>query len=231
MRVITHASAAAAAQDVADRLIAAIAPGRRLGLATGATMGPVYAALTQADPDLSAVTTFNLDEYVGIRADHPGSYHRYMAKALRPLTRAPAAMHLPRGDAADPHAEAARYDALLTPALDLQLLGLGGNGHIGFNEPGAAQTSRTRVVTLTPATRAANAAAFGGQTPTQAISMGVASILSARAIVLLATGARKSQAVRRMLHDPIGPGCPATYLRAHASVTVVLDAAAAQDLP
>lgn len=233
MQLITHPTAEAAALDVAHRLCAAItaAPEMRLGLATGGTMQPVYGALAGLDPDMSGVTTFNLDEYVGVSRDHPGSYHRYMQDMLfHRLTRPPTA-HLPQGDAPDPGAEAARYEALLARGVDLQLLGLGANGHIGFNEPGSTGDSRTRVVTLTPATRAANAAAFGGETPAQAISMGVASILSARAILLLATGVRKAEAVGRLLQDPIGPACPATYLRAHPEVTVVLDAAAAQEVP
>lgn len=233
MHLITHPTAEAAADDVAQRLRAAIsaAPGAAvLGLATGGTMRPVYAALAKADPDMSGVTTFNLDEYLGIGPDHPGSYHHYMNVALFDHLTHPPTAHLPRGDVSDPDAEARRYETLLSGGVDMQLLGLGENGHIGFNEPGSHGGSRTRVVTLSPGTRAANADAFGGPVPDHAISMGVASILAAGSILLLATGARKSDAVRRMLHDPIGPACPATFLRDHPDVTVVLDAAAAKDI-
>jgi glucosamine-6-phosphate deaminase len=208
-------------------------PAAVLGLATGETMRPVHAglvALARAGRlDLGRVTTFNLDEYVGIPPDHPASFHSFMRATLFDHVRV-AAWHLPRGDAPDPAAEAQAYEAAIAAAggIDLQLLGIGQNGHLAFNEPTSSLASRTRIKTLTAATRAANAPAFAPQpVPDRAITMGIATILDARACVMLATGAGKAAAVAAAVEGPLGAHCPATALQMHPATTVVLDEAAA----
>jgi glucosamine-6-phosphate deaminase len=236
--ILDHAAEAAArvAGIVAEHLRARA--DAVLGLATGQTMRPVYARLVAlhraGETDLSRATTFNLDEYVDVAPGHPASFHAYMHEALfAPLGLDPARTHLPRGDAADPAAEAQRYEAAIAAAggVDLQLLGIGRNGHLAFNEPTSSLGSRTRVKTLAETTRRANAPAFGpGPVPRQAITMGIATILEARACVLLATGAAKADAVARMVEGPLGADCPATALQLHPAATVVLDDAAASRL-
>lgn len=240
MRLMVLRDAEAAAVVVADRLadLVRAQPRAVLGLATGATMEPVHAALTrrvQAGAlSLAGVTTFNLDEYVGLSPDHPGAYHQTMWRALIPGTDLrPEAMHLPRGDAPDPMAEARAYETRIRAAggIDLQLLGLGRNGHVGFNEPGTRPDSRCRVTLLAETTRAANARHFpGGAVPRRAITLGIGTILEARACLLLATGPAKAAAVAAMIEGPVGPACPASYLRRHPRLTVVLDREAAAGL-
>lgn len=202
-------------------------------------MEPVYAGLldrTRAGQvSLDRMTSFNLDEYVGLSPEHPQSYHAFMQERLfAPLKLEPARTHLPRGDAPDPVAEAARYDAAITHAggIDLQLLGIGRNGHIGFNEPSSSLASPTRVKTLTRATREANARFFGPDeaVPRFAITMGIATILRSRHAVLLATGAAKAEAVAAMAEGPLSARCPASALQMHPKVTVVLDTEAAAGL-
>ncbi len=240
MRVLVIDDPAEAAARVAG-IVADVLRDRAdavLGLATGETMRPVYARLVELHRagrlDLSRATTFNLDEYVGIAPDHPASFHSFMRETLfGPLGLEPARTHLPRGDAADPAAEARRYEAAIAAAggIDLQLLGIGRNGHVAFNEPASSLASRTRVTTLAEATRTANAPAFGDEpVPRRAITTGIATILDTRACVLLATGAAKSDAVARMVEGPLGADCPATALQLHPATTVVLDAAAASRL-
>lgn len=239
---ITVFPTAPAASHAAAKVIAGLlreTPRASLGLATGGTMIPVYAELVAmvaaGEVSLAQMRSFNLDEYVGLTRDHPQSYRAYMTAHLAgPTGMKPAQLELPSGDAPDPEAEAHRYEALLrrNGPLDLQLLGLGGNGHIGFNEPGSSEDSRTRVVTLAPATIHANARFFGPgeDVPDHAISMGIATILSARRILLVATGASKAAAVRAMIEGEIGPDCPASFLRRNSSVQVILDADAATAL-
>ncbi|PZO65531.1 MAG: glucosamine-6-phosphate deaminase [Paracoccus denitrificans] len=208
-------------------------PASVLGLATGGTMERVYDALTSAeDVDFAGVTTFNLDEYVGLSPGDPQSYHAYMQRHL--FDRVPAPFHrthIPRGDVANLMAEAAAYEAAIHAAggIDLQLLGIGTNGHIGFNEPDSPFDTRTRVVTLSDATRTANSRYFNSldAVPTQAVTMGIATILSAKRIVLLAVGSGKAGAVQRMIEGSISPDCPASSLQRHHDVHVILDQAAA----
>lgn len=229
------AAAAARAAGIVARTLQA-KPDAVLGLATGGTMQPVYAELVRrnraGDLSFARAVSFNLDEYVSLSRDHPGSYHRAMKTALFAQTDfRPHATHLPRGDAPDPMAEAEAYEARITAAgsIDLQLMGIGTNGHIGFNEPGSALTSQSRVVPLARATRAANRRYFDSDAdvPTLAITMGIATILAARACLLLATGTAKAQAVAAMAMGEIGPACPASALRLHGDATVLLDPAAA----
>ena len=173
------------------------------------------------------VTTFNLDEYVGIPPEHPGSYCAFMKQHLfGHVDLDPARTHLPDGMAADPNAECARYERKIATAggLDLTFLGLGSNGHIAFNEPGTPFDSRTRVVALTPSTRMANASLFAGQeVPTHAITMGIGTILDSRRIVLLAGGKDKHEAIARLQSGQQSIDFPASALWSHENVLVLVD--------
>jgi glucosamine-6-phosphate deaminase len=229
------AVAARAAECVASLLAAR--PDAVLGLATGATMVPVYAGLAGARVagrlSLARATSFNLDEYVGLERDDPASFAAFMRRHLGATDLDPARAHLPDGAAPDPDAEARRYEAAIAEAggLDLQLLGLGRNGHVAFNEPGSARASRTRVVALAPETREANAPFFAGRTvPERAITVGIATILDARALLLVVTGQPKAAALAAALEGPVGPACPGSWLREHPRLTVLCDAAAASAL-
>lgn len=242
MHTVIHSSARDAADAVAWFLAECLAqsPDLVLGLPTGHTPVPMYRALVtlhkQARADFSRATTFNLDEFVGLSPDDPGSYHAFMRRHLfAHVNLHPERTHLPDGTTGHPRREAARYDAAIAAAggLDIAVLGIGANGHIGFNEPADALTSGTNVVTLKSATRRGNADAFGGRmsrVPTRAISMGVGTILSARHVLLLATGAGKASIIRRALQGPITTRVPASLLQLHPRAVVVLDRAAASGL-
>ena len=202
-------------------------------------MEPVYAALVSSyeagELSLSAATTFNLDEYVGLSPTHPQSYRRTMERLLFDQTDLRAdACHLPLGDAHEPAVEAERYEAAIKQAggIDIQLLGIGQNGHIGFNEPTSSLGARTRVKTLTKSTRQSNARFFDdpNAVPRYAITMGIATILEARHCVLLAVGHPKAAAVARMIEGPLGADCPATALQMHPKATVIVDQDAASQL-
>jgi glucosamine-6-phosphate deaminase len=211
-----------------------------LGLPTGRTPVLLYKELVQRARagvlELSHVTTFNLDEFLGLPATHPGSYRYFMEHHLfgRLGEHRPHA-HLLDGTAADPDAECARYEAAIAEAggIDLQILGLGTNGHIGFNEPAPELMARTHRVTLRPETRRSNAGLFGGDpdaVPREALSMGMATILHAKRIVLIATGDSKAGCVRQMIEGPLTTMLPASFLQLHRGVEVMLDAAAAREL-
>lgn len=214
-------------------------PDTVLGLATGGTMEPVYARLvadyTAGHIDFSAIRTFNLDEYVGLAPDDPSSFMHYMRKHFLNRINIPAEnAYIPRGNVADAHAEAMRYEYAIVASggVDLQLLGLGANGHIGFNEPPAILSSLTHVAALTQATRAANARYFDKpcNVPRHAITMGVGTIMRAKEIVLLAIGAEKAEAAANMIEGQVHENCPASALQDHRKVTVVLDQKAAARL-
>lgn len=230
------ADAVEAAARVVTDLVAA-RPDAILGLATGGTMEPLYARLVAAHREglsFARVRTVNLDEYVGLPPDHPNSYHRYMARHFFDhVDVAPGNIHIPQGEIA-PERAAEDYAALLdlVGPVDLQLLGVGANGHIGFNEPGTPIDARTRVVELLPETIRANARFFAAahEVPTHAVTMGTAAILSARRIVALATGPAKSAALAAALDGAIGPDCPASYLRLHPDCTIIADRPAATQL-
>lgn len=241
MKVLILPDTEAATSRAADILCETVArnPETTLGMATGGTMLPLYAILAEryrrGHVSFARATTFNLDEYVGVGPDHPCSFYRYMVDAFFDRTDIdPENAYLPRGDAPDPDAEAARYEARIVDAggIDLQLLGIGQNGHIGFNEPTSSLGSRTRTKTLTESTRAANRSYFetDEDVPRFAITMGIASILEARACLLLATGPAKAEAVAAMIEGPVSAYCPASALQFHPKVTVVLDKAAASRL-
>jgi glucosamine-6-phosphate deaminase len=232
------------ADDVAARAAALVIAALRdsgattLGLATGATMAPLYARLVAAyrtgEISFRHVSSFNLDEYVGVAPDEPGSFHVYMREQLfAHVDIEPGRTHIPDGFARDTAAEAARYEAVIAAAggIDLQLLGIGANGHIGFNEPGSDFSSRTREIELDDATRLANAGDFPGRAvPECAITMGIATILDARRIVLLATGKEKAAAIAAAIEGPLTTDCPASALRLHRDVHILCDEAAADNL-
>lgn len=228
-------AARALAHYVAERL--RDKPDLVLGLPTGRTPVRLYhelaALAAHGHTDFSSATTFNLDEFLGLAPSHPASYRSFMHLHLFDrVNLSPERINFLNGAAADPLEECRRYERAITEAggIDLQILGLGSNGHIGFNEPGPVLQARTHRVTLTPETRRANAALFGGDAaavPDEALSMGMATILQARAIVLLVTGRTKAACVARMLEGPISPQLPASFLQLHHDVEVMLDQAAA----
>ncbi len=240
-RVTVFADAGAVARALAGRVAAAIGANPRLvlGLPTGRTPLAFYrelVALHANGLDLSDVTTFNLDEFLGIPASHPGSYRSFMEEHLfRHVNVRPDCRHFLDGTAPDPDAECARYEQEIVQAggIDLQILGIGTNGHIGFNEPAPALAARAHRVRLKPETRRSNAALFGGDpanVPPEALSMGMATILHARAIVLLATGRAKAACVERVVDGPLTTELPASFLQLHDDVDIMLDAPAAEQL-
>jgi len=214
-------------------------PGAVLGLATGRTPVLLYQELIRLHRedglDFSACTTFNLDEYIGLDADHPGSFRRFMQENFFSHVNLPtASTHIPDGLAEDIPKHCAQYEAEIQAAggIDLQLLGIGVDGHIGFNEPTSSLASRTHLATLTEQTRNANAGFFDAttQVPYHAITMGIATILDCRDIILLAFGEAKAKAVAAMVEGPVTAMVPASALQFHPSVKVIIDEAAASQL-
>ena len=226
------AAAATAALVIAGRLKSH--PASVFGLPTGRTSVPVYDALVRTRPDFSRARTFNLDEYVGIAAADPRSFRAFMERHLFSRVNIKRRhIHFLNGIAADVAAECVRFERAIRRAggLDLVVLGIGANGHIGFNEPATALFLRTHRAGLTVATRRANAAAFGGRlsrVPREALSMGIGTILAARSILLIATGHSKARPIKRMLAGRITPAVPASFHQLHQDVELVLDAAAAK---
>ncbi len=233
-------------QEAAAALVARIVarelrtnPTLVLGLATGKTMECVYRHLVRVHQteklDFSLCRTFNLDEYVGLFPSDPNSYRYYMNHHLfRHVNVDPRNTYLPNGLATDLDEECRRYEATIQRCggIDLQLLGIGTAGHIGFNEPLSALRSRTRVKALTPITLAQNAAAFGGEDkmPRRAITMGVGTILECRRCLLLATGESKANVIAQAVEGPITSMISATALQLHPRSTVIVDEAAATHL-
>ena len=226
----------AAAFAVAERL--SENPSTVLLLPTGTTPLGMYrrlVALHKSDGlSFAGATYFNLDEYLGLPPDHPASYHVYMKENFYGLIDSdPARVHVPRGDAPDPEAECLRYEAAIEGAggIDLCVLGIGRNGHIGFNEPGAPFGSRTRVVRLAESTRLVNAADFeADRAPERAITVGLATISAAREALLLASGANKAGAVAAAVEGDVSEEVPASVLRRHPKGIFLLDEDAGSDL-
>lgn len=215
-------------------------PSLVLGLATGETPIGTYRYLAQIARaegiSFSRVRTFNLDEYYGLGPSHPQSFRRFMEEHLfSRVDLTSAGIHFLDGLAPDPGAECRRYEEAIARAggIDLQLLGIGRNGHIGFNEPGASLDSRTRLVRLSGETRAANSRFFPdpGGVPRLALTMGVATILEAREVILLATGPEKAEAVARAVLGPVSRDLPASALKLHPRTHFILDRPAAAGLP
>ena len=211
-----------------------------LGLATGGTPVGTYKQLVEwynkGDLDFSEVTTVNLDEYRGLPREHPESYWSFMHKNLFDLVNIrPEAIHLPDGTNMDSAAECTHYDEIIRQlgGVDLQLLGIGHDGHIGFNEPGAAFELGTHCVSLTEETIEANKRFFDGdvnQVPKQAYTMGIKTIMQARKVLMVANGAGKADIVKKAFFGPVTPEVPASILQMHPDFTLVLDAEAASRL-
>ena len=212
-------------------------PDAILGLATGSTPVPTYKEMARLNAEgavsFAKTRTYNLDEYAGMQPDHPQSYRRFMNEQLfRHIDIDPANTHVPSGFATEE--TAADYDAEIAAAggVDLQLLGIGHDGHIGFNEPADDFSRTTHLVELTGITRQANARFFDSidEVPTHAITMGIGTIMQAKKILMIATGEDKAETVRAMLEGPVTPKMPASILAMHQNVVVMLDAAAASKL-
>lgn len=205
---------------------------KTLGLATGSSPLALYNKIVSSELDFSDMTSINLDEYVGLDKDHPQSYHTFMQEKLfskKPFKN----QFIPDGQAGDLTRECERYERILAEyPIDVQLLGIGRNGHIGFNEPGTSFSSRTHLVDLAENTIEANSRFFADkwQVPRQALSMGIASILSAKTIILLAYGDSKVEAIYQTVHGQISEQVPATCLQNHSDVYLIVDEAAASKL-
>jgi glucosamine-6-phosphate deaminase len=241
MEVIIQPSAERAA-DLAAQMIGrelCASPRLVLGLATGCTMDAVYARLIQMHReeklDFSSCRTFNLDEYVGLSGGHPNSYRYYMNHHLfLQVNINMQNTHLPDGMAANPDAECEKYERLIEECggIDLQLLGIGQNGHIGFNEPLSAFDSRTHKQALSPVTREQNAMLFPkpDEVPYSAITMGMGTILDCRRCILLATGEEKADIISRAIEGPVTTSIPASALQLYLKCTVILDQQAGSKL-
>lgn len=203
-----------------------------LGLATGSTPQGVYQYLIKDlktnGTSYQKIRSINLDEYIGLPITDPKSYHDFMRKNLFDhINMSEKNIHIPNGFAQDLDKECLRYEGLIKEigGIDLQLLGIGQNGHIGFNEPGTSFTSRTHIVTLAQNTREANSRFFASikDVPTHAITMGIASILDSKEIFLLASGANKADAIARLIKQDMSEDFPASSLKQHQNVTIIAD--------
>jgi glucosamine-6-phosphate deaminase len=237
IRPDAQAATALVARVLEARLVAK--PDLVLGCATGRTMESLYALLARRHAetglDFSQCKTFNLDEYVGLAADDPRSYHAYMHEHFfQHVNIKPDHTFLPDGSAADLKQEARDYENRMAAAggIDVQLLGLGESGHIGFNEPLSSLMSRTRDKALTPTTRAQNAEFFAGadNVPPRALTMGVGTILEAREIIMLVLGKNKADMLAKATEGPITAMISATALQLHPNCKVIVDEAAADKL-
>ncbi len=241
INVLVNANAEAASLQAADKIASYVAnrPRGTVGLATGGTPVDTYKELIRRHRDegldFSQLTSFNLDEYIGLDGDHPQSFRYFMDQNLfNHVNFDPQNTHVPSGIAEDPEAAAQEYEDSIRrqKGIELQLLGLGHNGHIAFNEPGSDEFSRTRVVDLTPQTIQSNARFFDAvrDVPKTAITMGIGTILESQQIILLATGKDKAESVRKAVQGPRTENHPASLLQSHKGVTFILDAAAASKL-
>lgn len=223
---------------VAARIIARLLrekPSAVLGLATGSTPLRLYRELVAMKLDWSKVTTFNLDEYVGLAVEHPQSYHSFMREHLfRHVNIIRKNVHIPDGNAKDIPKFCAQYEKQIREAggIDLQLLGIGTDGHIGFNEPTSSLVSRTRIKTLTRQTIADNARFFGApsKVPHHVITMGIGTIMEAKQVLLLALGQHKARAVAAAVEGPISAMNPASMLQMHPAARLCLDDEAGSQL-
>jgi glucosamine-6-phosphate deaminase len=230
---------AAEASEVAARLVARQVrekPSSVLGLATGSTPCKLYQLLARMHRedglDFSKATTFNLDEYVNLDPTHPASYHQFMEENFfSHVNVRRESVHIPDGMVADVPAHCAEYERAIRKAggIDLQILGLGSDGHLGFNEPGSSLASRTRIKTLTKQTRSDNARFFTGaqEVPHHVITMGLGTIMESRMCLLLAFGKAKAEAVAASVEGPVTASVPGSLLQFHPQAKVLLDAESA----
>lgn len=221
------------------KIATAVGPGVVLGVATGSSPLSTYEGLARliADGglDLSQASAFALDEYVGLADGHPESYHEVIRRTVtEPLGLDASRVHVPDGSVHGLASAGERYEKAIAAAggVDVQILGIGANGHIGFNEPTSSLTSRTRVKTLTERTRADNARFFNSldDVPRHCVTQGLGTIMAARHVVLVATGEAKADAIAHVVEGPITAMCPASVLQMHQFATVVIDEAAARHL-
>jgi glucosamine-6-phosphate deaminase len=235
MRVIVLESADKAADQVAEEILARLERKSNLvlGLATGSTPVGVYSRLVRASregrADFSRASSFNLDEYLELPPDHPQSYRRFMQVHLFDgINILPERIHFPPTEGPHLEEKCRRYEALIREAggIDVQLLGIGSNGHIGFNEPTSSLASRTRIKTLAEKTLRDNARFYPGgdlEQPQLAATMGIGTILEARHILLQAFGEKKAEAIRAAVEGPVSSLCPGSALQLHPDVTFYLD--------
>lgn len=229
---------AVSAEIIRDALLKK--PNLVLGLATGSTPIGLYEALIRMHNtdglDFSEVITFNLDEYVGIPPNHPYSYHTFMeTHFFNAINISPENCHIPQSTVVAHEEFCEKYEEAIVDAggIDIQVLGIGKDGHIGFNEPSSSLGSRTRIKTLTQSTLEANAPHFGGSVdavPKMAITMGVGTIMEAKQCLLLASGESKAEAIAHAVEGPITAEVPASVLQMHPRTIVVIDEAAASQL-
>jgi len=231
-----------AASRIGARLVARLIrqkPDAVLGLATGRSPIPLYTELArlrrEENLDFARVRTFNLDEFIGLPPEHPASYHTFMKTHLFDhINVPPEGIHIPDGLAADVEETCRSYEAEIRACggIDLQVLGVGSDGHIGFNEPTSSLASRTRIKTLTDRTRRDNSAGFGRpeDVPYHVLTMGIGTIMESRTCLLLAFGRKKAKAVAAAAEGPITAMVPASILQMHPRAVVLLDEEAASEL-
>lgn len=236
IKIIKVKDAAEAAEKAFEVMKEFIKPGMVLGLATGSTPLGLYAKMVEDHKangtSYKDIKSFNLDEYVGLPITHPESYYAFMHRNLFDQIDIPEEnTHVPSGLGDDLEAQAKKYDEMIDESpVDIQLLGIGSDGHIAFNEPGTPFDSGTHVTDLAESTIKDNCRFFDNdisKVPTQAVTQGIGTIMKAKNILLIATGANKAQAVKDMLEGPIDESCPASILQKHDSVVVIVDEPAA----
>jgi glucosamine-6-phosphate deaminase len=221
-------------QQAAFKIISLIKdnPKLNLGLATGSTPTGVYKKLIEDHQENKTtykdINTFNLDEYIGISKKDPNSYHYFMCENLFDHIDIPLEQtHIPDGTAKELEEECRRYEHFIQEhgGIDLQILGIGQNGHIGFNEPGTSFYSKTHIINLAESTRKANSRFFESleDVPTQAVTMGIASIMESKEILLLVSGASKAEALARLINGDVSEQFPASILKNHQNVTIFAD--------
>ncbi len=241
MHIVLCADAKEVGEVAADHVIEHIQgrPTPVLGLATGSSPLALYAELARrveaGTVDLSHALGFALDEYVGIDPAHPESYHSVIHRTVvEPLRLSPQRVRVPNGRAKDLQAAADEYDQAIKDAggVDVQILGIGSNGHLGFNEPFSSFSSRTRVKSLTPKTRQDNARFFASpdEVPRLCVTQGLGTIMESRVAVLVATGEHKADAVAAMIEGPVAARCPGSILQFHPRAIIVVDEAAGAKL-
>lgn len=237
MEIITFKTKKELSEKACDMVLKAIHSSDEpvIGLATGSTPEGLYECLINqyknGHVDFDHVTSFNLDEYVGLDESHPGSYKYYMKEKLFDHVNIPEEKaHVPSGIATDLESHCKAYEEKIAAAgrIDLQILGIGVNGHIGFNEPGTSFESRTHVVELKESTREVNSRFFNSidEVPTDAVTMGIQTILDAKEVVLLITGENKAETVRQLIETDVTEDFPASALKNHPNFTLLVDEAA-----